>query len=174
MTEAQSTQTATESDKRNHRHLYGVVVGLSVFPALVVAMFKTSIWPNCVLGFFAIGVPFLMLGIRAWKRWSRPDRLPVRWVKDDSRGKRLETLDLTFKLVWLTGFCASFVINKDAQRAHSTVGIIFVGIIAWETFLEKYIADRKYIPPPRPPHDPSKSWTSNMKPFHSEHWGQNA
>jgi hypothetical protein len=56
------------------------------------------------------------------------------------------------------------------HRAYVVVGFIACGAAAWEGILTRYIADRKYIPPPSPPYDPSKA--TRPKPLQSDHWGR--
>jgi hypothetical protein len=43
--------------------------GFLVIAALIIAACKTSIWPSAILGFVAVGIPIILLGLRSWNRW---------------------------------------------------------------------------------------------------------
>jgi hypothetical protein len=94
MTEAQPSQPAAEIPKRRYRPLYDMVVMFLVFPALAfVAVRRTGNWPYLVIGFVVVGIPLLLVGVRAWKRWFHPDRLPGRWPDGYQLVARLQTVD---------------------------------------------------------------------------------
>ncbi len=172
MTESQTPQPAAEPSKRPYKELYGMVLGILVLPALVIAVRRVGIWPWTLLGFTTFGIPGLLIGLRSWNRWFHPDRPPVRWVQDYPRGDRLQTLDVTLTLTWVAGWFARLVI--DHSRHHSvyiTLSFIAGGAVSWHAFLTSYIADHKYVPAGRP-YNPSNTWAKIYKPLQSEHWGQ--
>src|SRR5258707_106359 len=78
------------------RHLYQIEIGFRgflVIPALIIATRETSIWSSAILGFVAVGIPIILLGLHSWNRCFHPDRLPARWVKHgDERLQNLETV----------------------------------------------------------------------------------
>jgi hypothetical protein len=176
MTEPQPTQPATEIPKPSYRDLYDMAVTFLVFPAFAfMAVRRTAIWPYAIPGFLALGLPLLLIGVRAWRRWFHPDRLPARWPSGYRLMTNLQTLDSALSWTWVLGIAITWALDLSSHHsAYIAFAFIAGAAAAWEGLLRKYIADRKYIPPPRPPYDPSKSWTSTMKPFHSEHWGRNA
>ncbi len=175
MTEPQVTQSATTPLKRSYWHLSGVVLGLSVFPVLFITARKTGLWPNTVIAFGAFGVPFLLIGIRSWNRLFQPDRIPVRWRKGPFLNRHHQGLELMLTLLCCPLFgVALFLDEHTHSEAKLASYFLAFGCQGWLSLLRLCSADHKYIPPPRPPYDPTKSWTSCMKPFQSDHWGQNA
>jgi hypothetical protein len=71
--------------------------------------------------------------------------------------------------------CGSAWIFVDRAKVHAfenTWGCIFLTVQTWHIYLSKFIDDRKYIPPPDPPYDPSKRWDANLMRLHSDHWGE--
>jgi hypothetical protein len=144
-------------------------MGLMVFPAVVYAVRKTSIWPNTILGFLAIGVPVLLIGLLSWNRLIHPERVPVRWSRGYPLGERLKILETALNCIWVLGLCVSWAINEPVHStAYITIAFIFCGAAGWSGFLRGYIEDRKYIPPPR--QDPSGGWAGAIKGIYSEHW----
>ena len=171
MTEAQPTQPAATPVKRRYWHLCGVALGLSVFPAVFITARKTGLWPNTLLAFATFGVPFLLIGIRSWNRLLQPDRIPVRWQKGSFLNKHHDGLGLMLTLLWCPIFGVAVFLDEHTHSEAKLASYFLVfGCQGWLSLLRLCSADRKYIPSP----SPSKSWTSNMKRFHSEHWGQNA
>ena len=119
--------------------------------------------------FASIGIPLLLLQLRAWKRWLRPESLPTRWPDGYRPRQRLEALDLALFLTGIAGIGASWVFDKATHpHVYMAVGAICCGALLWHAVLEEYISDRKFIPPPTPPYDPSKPARS----LRSDHWGE--
>jgi hypothetical protein len=173
MSEVRTEELGGGSRRSRRRSFYGVTMGLLVFPAVVYAARKTSLWPNTILGFAALGVPLLLVGLRSWNRLAYPERVPVRWGRDDWRGYRLQTLDLALTWMWILSMGASWAVNESRHStAYMVSTLLFCGAAGWSIFLRTYVEDRKYIAPARPPHDLSRTWETEMTAFRSEHWGE--
>jgi len=156
--------------QRRRRDLGAILYWLIWSVALVAMARKTGSWPIAILGFLSIWIPLLLLQFRAWKRWLRPDSIPARWPDGYRLRERLEALDSALWLIGVAGIGASWVFDKSRHpHEYVALGVIFFGAFVWEAVLARYIADRKYIPPPLPPHDPSN--VIKPKPLRSEHWG---
>jgi hypothetical protein len=176
MSKNQRSQLSTER-RKDCRHPYRIEIGFHWFliiPAIVIAACKTSIWPNILLGSLAVGIPVILLGLRSWNRWFHPDRLPARWLKHGEEG--LQNLGTVLNLTGIVAFLGMVVIgilaHDNASRALLLLSWACCTTLAWSNVLDRYIEDRKYIPPPSPPHDPSRTGLVDMKPFRSEHWGE--
>ena len=145
-----------------------------VIPALIIAARKTSIWPSAILGFVSVGIPIILLGLRSWNRWFHPDRLPARWLKHGE--VRLQNLETVLTLYGIAAFLVmvvmGFLMHDNASLAVLLPSWICCAALAWSSILGRYVGDRKFISPPSAPHDSSRTWLADMKPFLSEHWGE--
>jgi hypothetical protein len=163
-------QPVVRPRKRSYRYLYHIVFVLLFFPWLVVIAARlTGIWPYTVLGSIAAGVPLLLGVVRSWNRWSHPERLPMRWPNGYRLGERLQILETALFWIWFVGCVTLFIKRSAHNRSYAMLFVIVIAAGAWDGFLTKYIADRKYIPPP-PPYVPPTRTT--YKPLQSEHWGE--
>jgi hypothetical protein len=175
MSKNQSLQIPMQH-RKDCRHLYQIEIGFHWFliiPALIIAAHKMSIWPDIFLGFLVVGIPVILLGFRPWNRWSHPDQLPTRWIKHGEED--LQNLGTVLNLTGIVAFLVMVVIGilayDNEYRALRLLSWTCCTVLAWSDVLDRYIEDRKYIPPPSPPHDPSKTGLADIKPFRSEHWG---
>ncbi len=173
MTETQSPQPATIPRKRRYRDVYCLSVGILVLPSLAFAARKYGIWPDTILGFIAVGLPFIMVGLRSWNRLSHPNCVPARWPDEYKRGEQLQTLDQTLTFILFAGIFIYWTIDSSKHDpAHLLFYFIWFSSAGWGGLLGTYIEDRKYIPPPRDPYDPTKGgWSGTIKGIHSDHWG---
>jgi hypothetical protein len=148
--------------------------GFLVIAALIIAVRKTSIWPSAILGFVALGIPIILLGLRSWNRWFHPDRLPARWPKyGEHQFQNLETVLVLYGVAaFLVMVVMGFLVHDNASLAVLLPSWICCAALAWSSILGRYVKDRKFIPPPSAPHDPLRTWLADMKPFRSEHWGE--
>jgi hypothetical protein len=171
MTEGQSSVPATKIRKRNYRYLVGMAVGFLVFPTIAfTAARRMWSWPYIVFGAVSVGIPFLLIGVRAWKRWFHPDRVPVRWPNGYKLMARLQTLNSALSWIWVIGLVMTWVFDRSTHhRAYVALGFLACGAAAWDNILTLYIADRKYITPPNSLYDPPKD--TKRKPLQSDHWG---
>ena len=173
MSEARIVEVAAESRRSRRRSFYGVTMGLLVFPAVAFAARKTSLWPNTILGFAALGVPFLLVGLRCWNRLLYPAQVPIRWDRDDWRGERLGKLDLALTWTWILSMGANWAVNESRHSmAYMVTTFLFCGAAGWSICLRTYLEDRRYLAPPQPAYDPSRTWDAEMTAFESEHWGE--
>ena len=93
--------------------------GFLVIAALIIAVRKTSIWPSAILGFVAVGIPIILLGVRSWNRWFHPDRQPARWLKHGE--ERLQSLETVLVLYGIAAFLVmvvmGFLVHDNASLA---------------------------------------------------------
>jgi len=172
MTEAQSAKpAATQSPTINKRGVFDIAFILLLLSLLVVAFWKGPIWPDRIGVLVGLFPPLLLGLFRTWSRISHPDRLPIRWPKNSRLEQRLTTLTLALTGVFFLFMFPWFVVDiKTHPIVDHTCILIAITAQCWCQFLDRYIADRKYIPPD-PQYDPSKTWATTHKPLRSEHWG---
>jgi len=151
-----------------------MLLGLFCLVCLVLAIRRLSIRPYLsFLGLIAYGIPFFLLEIRSWKRWFHPERVPTRWPDRYARGARLQTVKDWLDRTWMFLLCIGFVIRyASSWNGRNVILGVAYALMFWDGFLKNYIEDRKYIPPPSPPYDPSKRGWGIYTPLHSEHWGE--
>ena len=174
MNEAQSPQPAIEPRKRNKRYLCDMVIGLFALTCIVTVVRRFGIDPYIFfLGVIAYGVPFFLIQFRSWSRWFRPERVPARWPDRYARGKRLQTVKDWLDRTWIFLLCIGFVIRyASSWNGRNVILGVAYGLMFWDGFLKNYIEDRKYIPPPSPPYDPSIRGWGIYTPLHSDLWGE--
>jgi hypothetical protein len=174
MNETESTQSTTEPRKRSYVDLYRMLLGLFCLVCLLLAIHRFEIRPYLFfLGLIAFGMPFFLLEMRSWNRWFHPERVPTRWPNGSKLEQRLQTLDQTLTFILIAGIFIFWIIDKSKHDpAHILFYFIWFSSTGWGALLGKYIEDRKYIPPPRPPFDSSQRGWGIYTPLHSEHWGE--
>jgi hypothetical protein len=156
VSEAHSSVTS-QAPAFNKRGLFDIVCGLPILFLCAIAFWKGPIWPDKIGIVVGLVPPWLLILLRAWNHRRSPDQLPVRW----RGGSRLEARLVA--LGWgLTAAFAFFMFpwiffdeSKHFVVVHACI-LIALTAQCWAEFLDRYIADRKYIPPPSTPSDPSK------------------
>jgi hypothetical protein len=145
---------------------------LLILPALIIAARETSMWPSAILGLVAVGIPIILFGVGSLNRRLHPDRQPARWLKHGE--ERLQSLETVLTLYGIAAFLVivvmGFLVHDNASLGVVLPSWICCAPLAWSSILGRYVGDRKYIPPPSPPNDPSKATRPN--PLHSDHWGR--
>jgi len=158
------------------RELFALIFLLANLALLAGLYFwKGHTWPTQVKRGILFGPlpPALLLIGRTWNRCFDPDRKPVRWPNGSRWESRLSTLYFVMAVCIIV--CGTTWIFVDRAKYHAfenTWGCIFLTVQMWHIYLSKFIDDRKYIPPPSPPYDPSQRWEARLKPLHSDHWGE--
>jgi len=173
MTEAQSAGIQ-KPRAINKRAVFDMVCAVVLLVLCVLAFWKGPIWPDRIGILIGLAPPLFLILQRARNRQFYPDRLPARWSRTSPLETRLTTLTWVLTVVFFF-FMIPWVfvdVSKRPGAAHPYFLVAFTAQI-WAQFLDQYIGDRKYIPPPDPL-VPQSMRAADMKPFHSEHWGQSA
>jgi hypothetical protein len=173
MTEAQSTVISPPA--LNKRAVFGIVCGLLLLGLCTIAIWKGPIWPDKIATIFGLFPPLILgLLVRSWNRQFHPERAPARWPKTSRLEGRLVAIQWVLTAIFFF-FMIPWIFVDTSKRPVLDHSLILVAITAqcWAQFFDRYIDDRKYIPPPDPLVPPSTR-IAEMKPFQSEHWGESA
>jgi hypothetical protein len=158
-------------NKKNEWIILILISGL--IPLFIWGTRKGSIWPDKISILFGLFPPMIFILLRSWNRLFRPNRLPARWTAGSRMQARMSTLEGVVLVPWFLSFgCMIFEDISKHHSHHSAHGVwyyLFLTSQYWWGFLQMYIKDRIYIPPPR---EPTKGgWTGTIKGLHSDHWG---
>ncbi len=169
MVDPDSPRSSTQPGKHRYRDYVDLAFAVMFPPILAYLAYKDGVRAPGELALFTAGVPFFLLGLRAFNRLHHPDHVPARWPKNYPRGERIQQLSVLSSLCVIVAI--SLVIFFD-NETHHLFHYLWWGFVGWNAFLTRYIQERRFIPPSRPPFDPSQSWSARNKPLRSDHWGQ--
>jgi hypothetical protein len=155
MTDAQPT-TILKPRAISKRAVFDIICGVLLIVVCAWGLWIGPIWPDRIGIIVGLVPPLFLMLQRAQNRQFHPDRLPARWSKTSRLEMRVTTLlwvvqaiFFFFMMPWI------FVDTSKHPVLNHVCLLIAVSAQVWAQFLDHYIADRKYIPPPDPLVPPS-------------------
>jgi hypothetical protein len=170
--------TAIQPSGRKKRHLAGVAFG---FLAPLVGLwfaFERHATAYVVSIIVAACFPGVFLGVRSWRRWFYPDRLPARWAEDSVTYKRVRAAEWVAGVANLVAWLAVALMTLGQETSHQRArpallaALLFCSI---RVILMQYREDRKPLSPEVAlpivsPYDPSLRLTNSVRPVYSKDW----
>jgi hypothetical protein len=104
--------------ERKNRHLAGMAFGF-LTPLLTLLFVLEGQVTNYVLFLVIVGnIPMIFVGVRSWRRWFYPNRLPIRWTDDSVAYKRVRIAEWVAAGVNLVGWLAVGLMISASKMSH--------------------------------------------------------